>query len=58
MIALKYKGLHRAQSMLSSAIQHWKWPAELELDTHESHQLPVEPGIDEDGYDSDASLEE
>ena len=67
MLAFKYKGLHRAQSILNNAIHHWKWPVETSTDTdqlevdhaYESQQLQMQhSGLDEelDGFDSDSSF--
>ena len=63
MLAIKYRGLHKAKSILNNAIINWKWPDRDEPSANSnstgSEQLHHDQlqGVDEEleGYDSDAS---
>ena len=56
-LALKYRGLHRAQLILNSAIIHWKWPVDTQPDSdHDLTDSQQYQGLDEEDFDSYASF--
>ena len=58
LLALKYKGLHKAESMLKDAMHQWKWPAESEFEMVDADQLQLESQLPIEQFEQNNALDD